>query len=256
MTNPPRTIADVIDRLDAIVARSRDVGSPLGLFAAMYRIVTQQVAIGIADGWFEDGPRMERFDVAFAVYYLDALARFEAGRRPSRAWAVAFAPSNDRIILQHLLLGMNAHINLDLALVASRAGEGLDVIKADFDAINDILAALIDPLQARVDAISPKMRLLDAIGGRSDEAIMTFSLHEARDQAWRNARILAALPEPLREGYVPLLDRSVATLGRVIDHPGPGFHAVLEEIRASEPEDVRVAIDALAEPLVLARNAS
>ena len=46
------------------------------------------------------------------------------------------------IILQHLLLGMNAHINLDLGVCASELAEpgAIDAIRVDFDAVNDVLA--------------------------------------------------------------------------------------------------------------------
>ena len=64
------------------------------------------------------------------------------------SWRVAFDAAARRrpIVLQHLLLGMNAHINLDLGVTAATfAGpEGLATVRRDFDAINRVLADLVD----------------------------------------------------------------------------------------------------------------
>jgi len=55
--------------------------------------------------------------VAFAGLYLDALLADQRGERPPGPWAVAFAAADTAALppLRHTLLGMNAHINYDLA---------------------------------------------------------------------------------------------------------------------------------------------
>ena len=58
-----KTIDEVVEQLDAIIDDARHERSRLGFFAALYRRVTVEVRDGIAAGRFEDGPRMERFDV-------------------------------------------------------------------------------------------------------------------------------------------------------------------------------------------------
>ena len=65
---------------------------------------------------------MERLDAIFAARYLEAVQQLWSGSVPSRSWRVAFdaATQPGPIVLQHLLLGMNAHINLDLSIAAAR----------------------------------------------------------------------------------------------------------------------------------------
>ena len=111
-----RTIDEVIEQLDHIIQRSRHNSSRIGFFAILYRQVTARVREGILSGRFQDGARMERLDVAFANRYLEALEQYRLGEQPSRCWLAAFqgASSWRLLVLQHLLLGMNAHINLDL----------------------------------------------------------------------------------------------------------------------------------------------
>ena len=81
---------------------------------------------------------------------------------------------------------MNAHINLDLGVAAADAGGGapLDAVRADFDAVNDVLGQLIDGCQGALDEVSPWLGLADRVGGRGDEAVIRFSLVAARRQAW------------------------------------------------------------------------
>lgn len=85
-----RTIDEVISQLDDIIARSIRDGSRLGYFAALYRKVTLKVKEGIAQGRFDDGPRMERLDVTFANRYLEAMDQFRRGQQTTRCWLVSF----------------------------------------------------------------------------------------------------------------------------------------------------------------------
>ena len=51
---------------------------------------------------------------------------------------------------------MNAHINLDLGVTASELGGGgsIDAVRADFDAVNDVLGELVDGCQAALGTVS------------------------------------------------------------------------------------------------------
>jgi hypothetical protein len=121
---PATSIDEVLVELDVIIKACRERGSADGYFAALYRRVTAEVKAGIARAGFEDGARMEQLDVAFANRYLDAWTHKEQGVRITESWEVAFDCSRDYwpVVLQHLLLGMNAHINLDLGIAAAMVG--------------------------------------------------------------------------------------------------------------------------------------
>ena len=79
--------------------------------------MTAKVAEGIAARFFDDGERMERLNVAFAARCLSALGACRHGAPPTRSWALAFEAGEALrpVVLQHLLVGINAHMNLDLA---------------------------------------------------------------------------------------------------------------------------------------------
>src|SRR6185369_15383400 len=185
---PAKTIDEVIAHLNDIIAQAWQEESRLGYFATLYRNVTVEVKRGIAQGRFEDGARMERLDINFANRYLTALADQQAGQPTSRCWAAAFRAVGEwpPIILQHLLLGMNAHINFDLGIAAAQTcpGDQLPQLKSDFDQINVILGSLVAQVEAEIGEVSAWINLLDHIGGRTEEAIVEFSMARARDAAW------------------------------------------------------------------------
>jgi len=240
---PAQTIDEVLSERTEIIARARSDGDRAGYFAALYRRVTVAVKVGIAAGVFDDGPRMARLDVTFANRYLDALASFRKSEPASRCWLAALeATSQHRpIILQHLLLGMNAHINLDLGVAAAETAPGVDFpsLRNDFDRINQILASLVDLVEDEVGSLSPALALLDRIGGRADEAIVNFSIDRARADAWSFASQLATLPPSAWAGAIAAKDKETASRSALIATPRPLVTLGLLWIRVRESWDVR-----------------
>ncbi len=245
---PCQTIDDVIARLDQVIECCINERSRLGYFAALYRNVTVRVRDDIAAGRFEDGPRMERLDVIFANRYLDALYQSWRGAPTTASWSVAFRTARLRspIIFQHILLGMNAHINLDLALAAvETSGSDLPGLERDFQEITVLLGEMIDAVQERVNRVSPWFRIVDRVGGRTDEQVCAFAIRKARDTAWSAALELAVTP-PAR--YKPLVgshDQTVAALAKRIRSPGGLLGAALHLIRMRESPSVPHIIQAL-----------
>ena len=236
------TVDDVLAGLDEVVERSIHEGDVCGYFAVVYRKVTAKIKEGLAAGFFDDPERMERLDVLFAARYLDAVAAHRVGGRPTDSWALTF-DAGDRwrpLVLQHLLVGINAHINLDLGIAAARCAPGSQLagLRRDFDRVNAVLAAMITTLEADLRAVSPWMGLLDHIGGRSRTELVRFSIVAARAGAWQFATELAE--EPTSRWSVPIeeRDRRVAAVGRRVLRPGAWMSAGLLLVRLRERSDV------------------
>jgi hypothetical protein len=242
------TIEDVLAVLDSVIARALERGSRVGYFAAIYRKATSKIAEGISSGFFDDGERMARFDVAFANRYLGALHGYEAGGEATRAWELAFRATATKrpIILQHLLLGINAHINLDLGIAAASAApeRALPGLRRDFDRINEVLAAMMSGVRHDLAAVSPWLGLLDRVGGRHDDTIIRFSLETARTEAWRFAVELAPLAPEHWAGPIKARDTRVARLANTVLRPG-WLSTLLLVVRARESNDVRRTIEVL-----------
>jgi hypothetical protein len=245
------TIDETIERLTGITAWARDTGSRLGYFAALYRTVTIEVKRGIATGQFQDGPRMERLDVIFARRYLDAFDAYRAGLPVPRSWRMAFEATTGwrPIILQHLLAGMNAHINLDLGIAAATVAPGpmLPSLQQDFDAINTVLASLVAGVESQISSVSPWIRLLRAVGGKADDALVNFNMTLARNAAWRVAERLAPIDPRDQAPHIDVVDLSASLIGHAVLHPPLLTTAGLLVIRGREMSAVTHVIDVLTE---------
>jgi len=247
---PIQTIDEVISELSEVISRSRKDNDRAGYFAALYRRVTVAVKEGIARGEFEDGARMARLDVTFANRYLGALASYRKSEPASRCWVTALEATRYArpIVLQHLLLGINAHINLDLGIAAAEVAPGAAFLslKNDFDRINQILANLVDRVEDQVCSLSPALGLLDRVGGRTDEAVINFSVRRARDAAWAFATQLSHCPAAARAELIAAQDLKTACLAKEIATPRPQVSLALLWIRVRESWNVPHNMDVLA----------
>ncbi|MCW9705616.1 DUF5995 family protein [Fodinibius salsisoli] len=235
-------IDDVLAALDQIIDLSIKENSTAALFAYVYRRTTAKVKQGIEEGRFDDNDRMELFDVAFAGKYIEAYWQYRNGEEVPEVWEQAFSPAKDnQLILQYILLGMNAHINYDLGIAAaefSRDGNIQD-LKADFMLINQLLEELVDEIQGRISRVSPMVFLLDWMGKNNDEAIINFSINKARGQAWNFAVRLTEAPQSHKADIIAGVDQKMTSLARLVSNP-PGFFLpkVLGVIRYFETKDV------------------
>jgi hypothetical protein len=239
---------EALERLSTIVGEARQAESRLGFFAALYRQVTVAVIQGIEAGVFDDAARMSRLTGAFASRYFGALDTWQGGGQPSRCWRVAFdtASRRDRLILQHVILGINAHINLDLAVAAAQVqpGSAIQDLRPDFYRVNHTLERVFPVAQDVVAHFSPILGVLDTLGGRTDDQVLNFSIGSARDEAWRQAVVLASLDPEGQGEAISLLDRKVAFLARIVAEPGGILDRAVEVVHFVESDDVVGVIDA------------
>ena len=238
--------------MTALVARARQDGDRIGEFAAMYSVVTRRVRYLAGQGAFGDADRMAVFVARFAARFLDAVTAAQARTPVTQSWAVCFSAAGQwrPIILQHLLAGMNAHIGLDLGVVAAELASapgsaGLEAMRPDFDGINSVLAALVPQVEAAVGQLSPAIGLLDKAGGTADALAVSKVIATARDIAWHSATELTPLSGGARVSAIRRIDGEVAELGHRIVHPGPLASSVLLRIRLTERRSVAEAIDVL-----------
>ena len=243
------TIDEVIAKLDKIIATTIREKSRLGYFPALYRKVTRAVQAGIQAGDFQDGPRIEKLDVIFANRYLDAYGAYLGGGEVSPSWLLAFQAAKTwrPIVLQHLLLGMNAHINLDLGIAAAETnpGENLSALEADFNQINTLLSSLVGGVKTELSEIWPPLRWLDRLAGTADDRIIDFSMEVARRQAWRFAQTLAPLAPAQRATEIAERDSWVTRFGQGILKPGFFVRLVFLRVRWGEKGSVPQIIDIL-----------
>ncbi|MEM0517578.1 MULTISPECIES: DUF5995 family protein [Aequorivita] len=182
-------IDEVIARLDTIIEAECLQNSCMAYFPILYRKVTIRIKEGILNREFANNPRMEKLDVLFANRYIDAYECLASGKPITKSWKKAFDASKTEklLIMQHLLLGINAHINLDLGIaVAETVGNDDELIdfEDDFNKINEILASMIAAVESKIISVSPLFGMLDKFGKGREDKLVSFSINIARDGAW------------------------------------------------------------------------
>jgi hypothetical protein len=244
-----KSIDDVIRALDGIIDRAWDEKSRLGYFAALYRRVTQAVKDGIAKGQFDNGPLMEQLDVNFAGRYLQAYEQFRSGQQPTRSWQTAFEAASWRrpLIVEHLLAGINAHINLDLGIAAAVTSPGKEIagLQADFNQINGVLAGLVSTVEKEMAAVSPAIGLLEKLSLMTDTVVINFSIDKGREFAWDHAVKMAPMSPVELQAAIEKLDPEVAELGKLVVSPPWLIKVQLLPIRLFESGDVRRVLEVL-----------
>jgi hypothetical protein len=199
VADPFVSVADAHDRLTALEALFRDRGDARGAFLVVYARVTAEVGREMDAGEFADPDWVRAYLVAFADRYRRALAAYERGDAAALPdpWQVAFgaAERGDCLIAQATVLGINAHVNYDLALTLHEVGVGPDrrTRYADHRAVNAVLRRLVDDVQDRLAAAyAPGLADVDERLGRVDEWLGYRALAEGRDSAWRSAVALGS----------------------------------------------------------------
>jgi Family of unknown function (DUF5995) len=261
---PAADIDGVIARVQSVVDWSRSVvwksgdgspdtaGSRLGYFAALYLRITR--AIGAAVNQFDDPARMQRFDSTFANRYFAALNGYfhpADHPAPSHCWRLAFdtALLAQPIIVQHMLLGVNAHIDLDLGVAAWEImlPGPVQPLQGDFNKVNAVLGSQVKAVLDEIDEISPLLgRLYDCL--QQDEIdLIDDGLIVFRDNAWRFACVLSAVPHVVDPVTITLKDAETAAFGIVLLNPSWPFNSIVAAIANVESRDVVHNIDELAD---------
>jgi uncharacterized protein DUF5995 len=225
-------IEELIARMAALLESLQAAGDQRRYFHATYQRTTIAVAGRLRDGGFDDPGWVERWDVAFADLYLDALQDGLAGRRPPRPWAVAFSAPADLPPVRHVLLGMNAHINYDLpqALVAVITDEEfadpelLARRESDHRAIDEVLASRVGAEGDELAGISGPASALDRVLAPLNRRGTRRFLREAREKVWANAAALsrarASGPQTYASARDQLAELSAAKV-TALQAPGP-----------------------------------
>jgi hypothetical protein len=230
---PVTTVADVIERLAEVRDGTAGLAPHCGIthFSDLYATITASIDRHVrTGGFFADGGYLARLDVVFANRYFDALRAWAGGGRAPAAWRLLFDLPDDGEVtaLQLAGGGVNAHINLDLAVAVVDTGREfgdaeLLLRRVDYDKVNDVFAEEMAGLLARLaehhEARGEPTDRLHVLG-----AVVTGIVAQARRHAWADAGTLWSLPRAseqwaVREGS---MDEAAARIGQLllVDLPG------------------------------------
>lgn len=194
---PYADVDDAHRRLDLLLSTFEERADRRSVFLSIYARMTAAVADRIRDGYFEDAEWVSDYLVAFANLYRQAVCDYESGNHEAVAepWWLAFdaAVRGDALVLQDAALGVNAHINYDLALTLDRVG--IEPARArkyrDHERITDIIGDVVDEAQSSLaERDAAGLETLDESLGRVDEWLLVVGIDGCRDSAWRTAAAL------------------------------------------------------------------
>jgi hypothetical protein len=222
----------LIERMQALLEPLQAANHPRQYFHAVYLRTTIAVAEAIKGGGFLDPDWAERWDVAFASLYLDALAAAMSGGQPSRPWQIAFSAPNELPALSHVLLGMNAHVNFDLpqALVMVITDEEFDTPEIvakreqDHQAIDRVLASRVAAEDEELVGISGPGSLLNRLLRPLNQRGTQRFLRESRAKVWANAIMLSQARRQGPGAYAAVLaELEELSAAKVSALTAPGF---------------------------------
>jgi hypothetical protein len=186
-----------ITRMQSLLDQWEPLSDLRSIFLSCYTMMTRNMLRSIQAGGFHDPIWVNQLLEHFAGYYFNALNSHdnEADSCPA-VWKVTLktAKNNSARAVQHLLLGVNAHINYDLVLALcdmlehewdNLSSKERALRYSDHCRINQIIADTIDEVQDLVlERYSPPMDIVDKAFGRLDEWLISRLLTRWRDQVW------------------------------------------------------------------------
>lgn len=226
--------------VDTIVERLRNLRDRLGcdhrgVFATTYLTLTRTIRRMVDED--PDFVRYKRYlyrqVTVFASVYFDTVEAWERGEEVPEAWRIAFEAARDSDVngAQDMLLGINAHVQNDMAFVIAalgvRARDG-GTRKEDHDAINEALNQAYQPV---IDAVArrydPFVRTTNSTATPLDDAAGLEMAREWREMVWRNAERLvnAESKEEQAEIAQQIEDNAAAWAKGIAGFEDPGHRA-------------------------------
>jgi len=116
---------------------------PRAVFAVAYLFMTANARRLITDLYFDDGNNMADFILTFATRYITAFDNWASNDTAgvSDPWQIAFnfGAAGHSDVTQDMTLGMNAHINYDLAIATFESGYAVPQWAPDYYRVNDLM---------------------------------------------------------------------------------------------------------------------
>ncbi|MGD9528279.1 DUF5995 family protein [Pseudonocardia sp.] len=217
--NQPHDIGDALKAMRETLEIFHERNDKRAIFLRLYYIMTREVeaairGLGAYEGKavFLDRDWIARLSGRFCSLYFESLDL--SGRDPgeAQAWTIAnkAAESGESTVVQNALLGINAHINYDLAhAIADNMIEygdlgnrsALMARRFDHDQVNNLLVRSLPYIQAVLARdYGPGIATIDRLLGSLDERVSALELKYYRERVWGDALAFAAALDAGRGG--------------------------------------------------------
>jgi hypothetical protein len=162
-------------------------------FALLYLRTTEAMHDANTAGEFSDRVLWDQVVIpTFANYYLDAYAAWKRGdtQDVDVAWRIAFRTEPERLnCTQMIWLGINAHVNNDLAFMIEQVGPRYTY--PDHKRVDDVLVRTRPVVYPEIQQV-----LCHGLFSETVPATADLNIFAWRELAWSNAELLRAAPTP------------------------------------------------------------
>jgi hypothetical protein len=243
----PRDIDEALDAIRSALDYFHREDDRRAIFLRAYYLITIAVHEAIhphgrrARRTFFDPAWIERLAGKFAALYFQSLTCEE--RPGERAWKLAHreAGAGETSVLQDLLLGLNAHINYDLAygiyLNLREHDDGRDHLllprrKFDHDQVNQILVDTMPQVKRVLTRdYGGELLALGRIAGNLDQALARIGLEHYRERVWWSAvSYLSATDDEEIQLVHARLDSESAALAEIIALDGTAVRRTVRRL--------------------------
>jgi tetratricopeptide (TPR) repeat protein len=231
----PRDIDEAIPALKKALDWYHENNDYRAVFLRAYYIITVNVHAAVhgrgewRKGIFFDPDWIASLAGKFSSLYFQSLTTFERSPESELAWKVAHRLAEDRssTVVQDLLLGLNAHINYDLAygiyMNFKEHGDDRNHLllprrKFDHDQVNEILLRSIPEITTTLARdYGGAIRFLDVALDRLDDLLAGTGLRYYRERVWWDAVSYLTTADEQELGLVhEKLNRESASLANLI----------------------------------------
>jgi hypothetical protein len=214
------------------------------IFASVYTLTTLRMAESIDANSYTNTVWMKSYQTEFANHYRKAIHAYAMQQRSQvpNAWLTAFdaAASGQTLIIQDVLLGMNAHINYDLAFAIEKVGISPNTTSRylDHTRVNTVLNEVGNEIVAALGSLyGPNYAAVDAAFGAADELFLAAGMATARQNAWNNAVLLKGSQFWNRWIVVGAIDLGAVTNANLVLAAtlSPSLRTTLRTLEGSNP---------------------
>ena len=240
------SLDELVARLKTIVERYDSRRSRMSVDPVVYSLLCTKVEDALRAGAFQDSAWIVKLNLTLGTLYLNAVSAFDAGRLDAipESWLMAFqaATSGENLLVQDLLLALNARLNYDLALALMLSGMDSAILtqrRQDLETLHRIVRDHIVAVeQLVVSRYDQALLVATLIAGPLQGILSEFAFDRAHETAWNNALALAgAASEPKRQKLLLDLDRRAGAISQRILLKGlPAASWVILALRHTEDE--------------------
>lgn len=187
-TDDIHSVEDVLVHMNILDKELKNTNlSSLRSFNTTYYIITKNVFSKLNTGYFKHDKLMREFDVVFAKYYFRALKAYISGMPCPDAWKECFqaCEKNDSWQFVYMALGVNAHVNNDLAFALYDCIK-IHKFKSDYDKVNDVIS---DSVKEVIEHLHEYSHLADGLEKKLQiiySIFLNVIIRNWRKDAWNN----------------------------------------------------------------------